>query len=125
MDIITEVSDIDRSLGIVAAGLDIPGFVIDRAQTNVTVRHGQTIVLGNLFHFNEEKDVTKVPLLGHIPIIGELFKSRSFREKKSELCVFVTPRIVNPDTPKILKMVADIKSRYKRAKSEVGFGIFD
>jgi pilus assembly protein CpaC len=39
--------------------------------------------------------------------------------------VFVTPRIVNPETPKILKMIADIKNRYKRAKSEVGFGIFD
>jgi len=125
MEVFTEVSDLDRSIGIVAAGIDIPGFVIDRAKTNVTVRHGQTIVLGNLFHVNEEKDLSKVPLLGHIPIIGELFKSRSFREKKSELCVFVTPRIVNPETPKILKMIADIKNRYKRAKSEVGFGIFD
>jgi pilus assembly protein CpaC len=41
------------------------------------------------------------------------------------LTIFVTPRIVNPDTPKILKMISDIKSRYKRAKGEVGFGIFD
>jgi pilus assembly protein CpaC len=125
MEVLTEVSDVDRSIGVIAAGIDIPGFIIDRAKTNVTVRHGQTIVLGNLFHFNEEKGISKVPLLGHIPIIGELFKSRSFREKKSELCVFVTPRIVNPETPRILKMIADIKNRYKRAESEVGFGIFD
>lgn len=125
MEVFTEVSDIDRSIGVVVADVDIPGFVIDRARTNVTVRHGQTIVLANLFHVNEEKDLSKVPLLGHIPIIGELFKSRTFREKKSELCVFVTPRIVNPDTPKILKMISDIKSRYKRAEDEVGFGIFD
>jgi pilus assembly protein CpaC len=125
MDVFAEVSDIDRSIGFVGNGIDVPGFVRDNCRTNVTVRHGQTIVLGNLFHIAEEKDVSKVPLLGHIPIIGELFKSRVFREKKAELCVFVTPRIVNPDTPKILKMIADIKSRYKRAKSEVGFGIFD
>jgi pilus assembly protein CpaC len=125
MEVFTEISDIDRSIGFVGEGIDVPGFVRDNAKTNVTVRHGQTIVVGNLFHIKEEKAVTKVPLLGHIPIIGELFKSRVFQEKKAEICVFVTPRIVNPDTPKILKMIADIKSRYKRAKGEVGFGIFD
>ncbi|MBW1809012.1 MAG: pilus assembly protein N-terminal domain-containing protein [Deltaproteobacteria bacterium] len=125
MEVFAEVSDIDRSIGFTAEGIDVPGFVRDSAKTNVTVRHGQTIVLGNLFHIAEEKNVSKVPLLGHIPIIGELFKSRVFKEKKAEICIFVTPRIVNPDTPKILKMIADIKSRYKRAKSEVGFGIFD
>lgn len=125
IDIMSEVSDIDRSLGVVANGIDIPGFVTDRAKTNVTVRHGQTIVLSGLFHHVEEKDLSKVPLLGHIPIIGEVFKSRTFREKKAELCVFVTPRIVNPETPKILKMISDVKSRYKRARDEVSFGIFD
>jgi pilus assembly protein CpaC len=125
MDIFTEVSEIDHSLGITVEGLEIPGFAVDRSETNVTVRHGQTIVLSGLFHHLEGKNLTKVPLLGHIPIIGELFKSRMFEEKKSEVCVFVTPRIVNPDTPKILKMISDIKSRYKRARDEVGFGIFD
>jgi len=125
MNIFTEVSDLDRSLGVIIGDIDIPGFSVTRAQTNVTVRHGQTIVLSGLFHAAEEKDLSKVPLFGHIPIIGELFKSRIFKERKAELTVFVTPRIVNPDTPKILKMISDIKSRYKRAKSEVGFGIFD
>ncbi len=125
MNIFTEVSDLDRSIGVTISDIEIPGFSVTRAQTNVTVRHGQTIVLSGLFRFDEQKNISKVPLLGHIPILGELFKSRTFNEKKSELTVFVTPRIVNPDTPKILKMISDIKSRYKRAKSEVGFGIFD
>ncbi len=125
MAVYTEVSDIDRSIGFVSEGLDVPGFVKDSAKTNVTVRHGQTIILGNLFHRAEEKVVSKVPLLGHIPIIGELFKSRAFKDKKTELCVFVTPRIVDPDTPKIRKMIADIKRDYKEAESEVQFGIFD
>ncbi len=125
MDIRAEVSDLDWSIGFVSEGIQIPGFTHDEVKTNVTVQHGQTIILGNLFHWAEQKDVTKIPLLGHIPIIGELFKSRVFKEKKAEICVFVTPQIVNPETPKILKMVADIKSRYQRAKSEVGFGIFD
>jgi pilus assembly protein CpaC len=125
MSVMAEVSDLDDSIGITLNNITIPGFRVNKAQTNVTVRHGQTIVLSGLFWNAEEKNLSKVPGLGHIPIIGELFKSRLFQEKKSELTVFVTPRIVNPDTPKILKMISDIKSRYKRAKSEVGFGIFD
>ena len=125
MDIFSEVSEPDRSLGVTVGEIDIPGFQLTRAKTNVTVRHGQTIVLSGLFHEREEKDLSKVPLVGHIPIIGELFKSRTFQNKKSELTVYVTPRIVNPDTPKILKMISDIKARYTKAASEVGFGIFD
>ena len=125
MAIFAEVSEIDRSIGFVGEGIDVPGFRRDNVKTNVTVQHGQTIILCNLFHWAEGKTVTKVPLLGHIPIIGELFKSRVFEEQKAEIGVFVTPRVVNPETPKILKMIADIKNRYKRAKSEVGFGIFD
>jgi len=125
MNVMTEVSDIDPAIGITIDNISIPGFRVSQTTTNVTVRHGQTIVLSGLFWTAEEKNLSKVPGFGHIPIIGELFKSREFLEKKSELTIFVTPRIVNPDTPKILKMVSDIKSRYKRAKSEVGFGIFD
>ncbi|RME27396.1 MAG: BON domain-containing protein [Deltaproteobacteria bacterium] len=125
MDIFAEVSDLDRSIGYVGPNISVPGFVRDNVKTNVTVQHGQTIILGNLFHWAQGKSITKVPLLGHIPIIGELFKSRVFEEKKAEICVFVTPRVVNPETPKILKMIADIKSRYHQAADEVGFGIFD
>ena len=116
-----EVSDIDPSLSV----MNFPGFSVNRAKTNVTVKHGETIVLSGLFNNHESKDVAKFPFLGHIPILGELFKSRDFREKKSELVIFVTPRIVNPNSERIIKTITDIKDRYKRAKDEVGFDLFD
>ena len=119
------VSDVDRSLSVTAGGLSIPGFRTRTVSTNVTVKHGETIVLSGLFSNDEQKDVSKLPLLGHIPIIGELFKSRSFQEQKTELAIFVTPKIVSPNTPRIRQLIDDIKARYRKAKSEVGFGIFD
>ena len=125
LEIMTEVSDLDRSVGVVAGGVDIPGFVTDRSKTNVSVRTGETIVLANLFHAAQQKDVSKVPLLGHIPILGELFKSRAFNNKQSELCVFVTPSIVNPEAPKVTKMITDMKNLYKEAGDDVTFGFFD
>jgi len=91
----------------------------------VTVRHGETIVLSGVFNHDEQKTVSKFPLLGNIPIIGELWKSRQFQDSKSELVIFVTPRIVNPDTERIRKTIADIKTRYKQAADQVHFSIFD
>ena len=122
----TEASEIDKSVAIAVGGnISVPGFRKRKVKTNVTVRHGETIVLSGVFSNDEEKDVTKVPGLGHIPILGELFKSRDFIGTKRELVIFVTPRIVNPDTERIQKMIEDIKNRYKQARDEVGYSIFD
>ena len=81
--------------------------------------------MSGIFEHDEGKHVAKFPLLGHIPIIGELFKNRTFDGQKRELVVFVTPRIVNPDTERIRKLIDDIKARYKQARDEVTYGIFD
>ena len=117
----TEASEIDKSVSIaVGANISVPGFRTRKVKTNVTVRHGETIVLSGVFSNDEEKDVSKVPGLGHIPILGELFKSRTFLGDKRELVIFVTPRIVNPDTERIQKIIEDIKNRYKQARDEVG-----
>lgn len=121
----SEVSQIDDSIAVQFNGFTVPGFAKREVKTNVTVRHGETIVLSGLFNHDQQKDVSKFPLLGHIPILGELFKSRIFAEKKSELVIFVTPRIVNPDTERIRRMINDIKNRYKQARDEVEWGIFD
>lgn len=123
--ITAEVSDVDRSLTIRAGGLEIPGFRKRKVSTNVTVKHGETIALSGLFNYDQQKNVSKVPLLGHIPIIGELFKSREFTERKNEIAVFVTPKIVNPDSDRIRELIDKIKERYKDASSAVGFNIWD
>lgn len=121
----TEVSDVDRSLTVRAGGIELPGFRKRKVKTNVTVKHGETIVLSGLFNYDQQKNVSKVPLLGHIPVIGELFKSREFVERKNEIAIFVTPKIVNPDSDRIRETIDKIKERYKDAADAVGFNIFD
>lgn len=125
-EIEAEVSEVDISVSVaVGGGVSVPGFRNRRVKTNVTVRHGETIVLSGVFAHDEQKSVSKLPGLGHIPIIGELFKNRAFDSNKRELVIFVTPRIVNPDSDKIRTIIDDVKSRYKQARGEVTFGIFD
>ncbi len=121
-----EVSEIDISVAVsVGGGASVPGFRTRKVKTNVTVRHGETIVLSGVFSNDEQKSVSKLPGLGNIPILGELFKNRAFDSTKRELVIFVTPRIVNPDSDKIRTIIEDVKSRYKQARGEVTFGIFD
>lgn len=125
-EIEAEVSEIDSSVSVSVGGsVSVPGFITRKVKTNVTVRHGETIVLSGVFAHSEAKSVSKLPGLGHIPIIGELFKNRAFDSEKRELVIFVTPRIVNPDSDKIRTIIDDVKSRYKQARGEVTFGIFD
>jgi len=120
-EIEAEASEVDPSVSVQG----VPGFRARKVSTNVTVRHGETIVLSGVFSHDEQKAVSKLPGLGHIPIIGELFKNRSFDTTKRELVIFVTPRIVNPDSDKIRNIIDDVKTRYKQARGEVTFGIFD
>jgi len=125
-EIEAEASEIDTSVSVSFGGnISIPGFRTRKVKTNVTVRHGETIVLSGVFSHDEQKAISKLPGLGQIPIIGELFKNRAFDTTKRELVIFVTPRIVNPDSDKIQTIIQEAKQRYKQARGEVTFSIFD
>lgn len=73
------------------------GFAIDtkHVQTQVLVENGGTVVIGGIFTQNERTDVNKVPLLGDIPVLGNLFKSTNKINNRTELLVFLTPRVVS------------------------------
>lgn len=72
------------------------GFAINtkHIQTQVLVENGGTVVIGGIFEMTETDDVTKVPLLGDIPGVGHLFKSRTRISNKQEMLVFITPKVV-------------------------------
>jgi len=91
-----EVSSIDYSVGVTIGGMTIPGMRTRRSSTKVTVPSGATLIIGGLIKHEESKLIRKIPLLGDIPIIGELFKRREFIEGKSELVIFLTPEIMKP-----------------------------
>ena len=124
-EVYAEVSDIDRTLSIRANGFEVPGFRIRDVKTNVTVKDGETIALSGLFNYTEDKEVSKVPLLGHIPILGELFKSRNFVDNKTELAIYVTPHIVTPNSKEVKELINDARKLYKDAHDSVSFSIFD
>ncbi len=73
-----------------------PAVAIDTQEisTQVLVENGATIVLGGIFQQVSTNDVTKVPLLGDLPFVGNLFKSTTAIEQKRELLIFVTPKII-------------------------------
>lgn len=82
---------------------DSPGEVLSgaraintkRVQTQVLVENGGTVVIGGIFESLESDGETKVPLLGDIPIMGNLFKTRNKTADKSEMLVFITPKVIN------------------------------
>jgi pilus assembly protein CpaC len=88
-----EVSAVDHGSGT----SDVPGFLTRRVSTLFSTPPGETVMLSGLVKSEMAKDIAKVPLLGQIPVIGELFKSRSFRENRTELAVFITPIVVSGD----------------------------
>jgi len=124
-ELYAEVSAIDRTISIRANGFEIPGFRVRDVKTNVSVKDGETIILSGLFNYNEDKEVSKVPLLGHIPILGELFKSRNFIDGKTELAIYVTPRVVSPGSDRVKELIQDARKLYKDASDSVSFSIFD
>lgn len=106
MSIAPEVSSLDWSNAIIVSSMKIPALATRKANTQLTVKSGSTIALGGLINREDSRDVVKVPGLGSLPIIGELFKSRDYRAGLTELVIFITPYIVpvgsSPDLDTIL-----------------------
>jgi type IV pilus assembly protein PilQ len=77
-----------------ATGGLVPSIDTREITTQVLVNDGQTVVLGGILETDNRDDVTKVPFLGDVPGLGVLFRSKSKREEKNELLIFVTPKIL-------------------------------
>jgi type IV pilus assembly protein PilQ len=77
------------------------GFAIDtkHIQTQVLVENGGTVVIGGIYEQTDREDETKVPLLGDIPVLGSLFKQKTRTASKSELLVFITPKMLTNGAP--------------------------
>lgn len=91
LDIEQEVSDVVETR---TSGIDSPTIQQRKIKTSVAVDNGETIALGGLIRDKVTDGETKVPLLGDIPAIGELFRSTTQRNERTELVVLITPRVV-------------------------------
>jgi len=94
-----EVSTLDFANGVTVNGFRVPALSTRRAETDIELRDGQSFAVAGLLNNISQTDKQAIPLLSNVPIIGNLFKSRSIRQEKTELMVLITPRLVKPLDP--------------------------
>src|SRR4026209_836565 len=91
-----EVSTIDFTNGVRFNGFVVPALRTRRAKTGVELRDGQSFALAGLLDNSETKTLSRIPIVSDIPVIGALFKSKTFEKKETELMFFVTAHMVKP-----------------------------
>jgi pilus assembly protein CpaC len=96
LQVAPEVSSLDFASGLVVSGFAVPSLLTRRASTEVELQNGQTFAIAGLLDNSTLESVTRVPILGDLPILGALFRSRQKRENRTELLVLVTPRLIGP-----------------------------
>ena len=89
-----EVSSLDFANALTFQGFVVPSLLTRRADTEVELQDGQHLSIAGLIDNSMIKNVNKIPILGDLPILGFFFRSKSARERRTELLVIVTPRIV-------------------------------
>ncbi len=89
--VMTELSTIDPAIKVG----DLPAFLSRQTETEVNLMEGETLVISGLISEDKSKTVDQLAGLGSIPILGKLFQSKDFRERRSEMVVFVTPRFIS------------------------------
>jgi pilus assembly protein CpaC len=94
-----EVSSLDFNNGVSLQGFRIPALVTRRAETDVELRDGQSFAIAGLLDNTTQDDGAAIPILSKLPIIGNIFKSKSERSEQTELMVLITPRLVRPLNP--------------------------
>lgn len=98
-----EVSSLDLSNGINISGFFIPALSTRRAESLVELSDGQSFVVAGLLNNQERDQFAQIPVISQIPILGNLFKTRTERKDQTELVMLVTPEItlpLNPNDPK-------------------------
>lgn len=91
-----EISNIGNNIQL-SEGISQPIFAKREVQTNITVRDGETAIVGGLIQSRDSQSETKVPLLGDIPVLGALFRTTSGRNSKTELLVVLTVDVLRTD----------------------------
>jgi pilus assembly protein CpaC len=98
LNIAPEVSEIDSSASMsLSNGFVVYGYKTRKVDTTVELKDGQTLIMAGLLQRSDNSVKSLVPLLGDIPILGQLFRSDEFRKGETELLIFVTPKIIRTD----------------------------
>ncbi len=102
------VSELDfQTAPVIIAGLQIPGLRVRSTATHVEVKDGQTFAIAGLLSDTHRNAVNKFPVLGDIPILGDLFRSSRYQKNETELVILATPRLVKPLTTTATRLPTD------------------
>lgn len=99
LNIKPEVSEIDYSAAVTINGITIPGVKVRRSDSTLELRDGQSFVIAGLLTSSRSLSNQRVPWLGSVPVLGNLFRSTAFTRKETDLVIIVTPHIVDPLQP--------------------------
>ncbi|PMS38295.1 type II and III secretion system protein family protein [Trinickia symbiotica] len=91
-----EASELDFQNAVTINGVSVPAITTRRADTTVELGDGESFVIGGLVDRETRSNVSKVPLLGDLPIIGAFFKQLNYSQSDEELVIIVTPHLVSP-----------------------------
>src|SRR5439155_21259735 len=96
LHIVPEVSTLDFANAVTISGFTVPALSTRHAETEIELKDGQSFGIAGLLDNRAQAQLSKVPGIGDIPILGQLFRSRSVTCSNAELMVMVTPHIVDP-----------------------------
>lgn len=94
LEVAPEVSKLDPTNGLKIQGFTVPGLITRNTQTVVELKNGASLAIGGLYQRDYQNDVTQVPGLGNLPVLGALFRSASWKRGETELLIIVTPKLV-------------------------------
>ncbi|PYU95637.1 MAG: type II and III secretion system protein [Acidobacteria bacterium] len=96
LQVIPEVSTLDFTNSLTISGFTVPAISTRRAETEIELKDGQGFGIAGLLDHRTTVQLNKIPGISDIPVLGQLFRSRSVNRSNQELMVLVTPRIVDP-----------------------------
>ncbi|HEX5470895.1 MAG TPA: type II and III secretion system protein family protein [Lacipirellulaceae bacterium] len=94
-----EVSELDFANAVTISGTKIPSLVTRNSQTTVELRDGQSFAIAGLFQDRDSRNISQLPWLGSVPVLGALFRSSAYQNSETDLVIIVTPHLVRPGTP--------------------------
>ncbi|MBR1188864.1 type II and III secretion system protein family protein [Bradyrhizobium sp. AUGA SZCCT0160] len=93
------VSELDFQNAVTIGGTTIPALSRRDARTTVELRDGQSFAIAGLLQTRNRQDVSQLPWIGSVPVLGTLFRSSSYQQQETDLVIIVTPRLVAPAVP--------------------------
>lgn len=93
------VSELDFTNAVTISGTTVPALSSRNARTTVELRDGQSFAIAGLLQTRNRQDISQLPWIGSVPVLGALFRSSSYQQQETDLVIIVTPRLVAPAAP--------------------------